>query len=562
MTMPEPTDPAEPTNPPEPTDPAEPTEHREPEATQTEQAVAGPTGPAISGLPAPVQPPTRAIDPTGEVFVEPDDEDLSPEEAPKGNALRTAGVVSARAVLGIVCIAVIGATISAASLIALPSVGTSAVSKTIDPVPTSQQLVCPGGLVRIATASGKGANTSSSLGDPSVVGGASPGTVDPSSFPLSDAGTGKTLAAPRRLTTLGSAGSALESGAQSQTVATTEFTGLTSAACASALDDVWLAGGATSVGRTTLLLLANPTDVPATVSVQIFGENGAVTAPGMTGIPVPVGGQRVLSLAGFAPGLVSPVVHVTSTGGQVVANLEQSVTRGLAPGGMDFVGTEANPETTTVIPGVVLAGTAAVQAQLGQNGFDDLQTTLRVYLAGTKPTAVSVSVVSETGATTGKAIRATVQPGVVTDLPLDQLSDGSYTIIVTAKRPLIASVRVSTAGSAKVSPPTDFAWMVAAPLLTSPALVSIAPNMTGAIHFDNPTSKEEDVVLTATDGTSATVKVPAGSAATAAVTAGLTYKLSGYTRLYASVSGVTDGGVTGYVVSPSASGETPIKIYG
>jgi len=527
----------------------------------TEPEVPGPTGPPVSGLPDPVTPPPP-IDPTGEVFVEPDDEDLAPEEAAKGNALRTAGVVSARAVLGIVCIAIIGATIGAASLLPLPSVRASAASKTIDPIPTSQELVCPGGLVRVATATGKAANTSSSLGDPSVVGGANPGTVDPSSFASSDAGTGKTLAAPRRLTTSGSAGTALESGAQSQSISTSEFTGLTSAACASASGDVWLAGGATSVGRTTLLLMANPTDVAATVSLQIFGENGSVTAPGMTGIPVPAGGQRVLSLAGFAPGLVSPVVHVTSSGGQVVANLEQSITRGLVPGGMDFVGTEQNATTTTVIPGVVLAGTAAVQAQLGQNGFDDLATTLRVYLAGTKSSPASVSVVSETGAATGKAITATLQPGIVTDLPLDQLSDGSYTIIVRTKLPIIASVRASTAGSATVSSSTDFAWMVAAPLLTRPALVSIAPNMTSAIHLDNPTSKEEDVVLAGSDGTSITAKVPADGAATALVTAGLTYKLSGYTQLYASVSGLTDGGLTGYVVSPSASGQAPIKIYG
>jgi hypothetical protein len=529
----------------------------------------GPTEPPVPTVPSmpteptvPSAPPQHPIDPTGEVFVQPDDEDLAPEEVPTGNALRSAGVIGVRAVLGIVCLAIIGGTIAAASLLPLPSVDSSAASKTIDPVPTSQELVCPGGLVRVATASGKAANTSSSLGDPAVVAGADPGSVTPSSFATSDAGTGKSFAAPRRLTANGSAGTTLESGAQSQSIATSEFTGLTSAACASASGDVWLAGGATSVGRTTLLLLANPTNVAATVSLQIFGENGAVTAPGMTGIPVPAGGQRVLSLAGFAPGLVSPVVHVTSSGGQVVANLEQSITRGLVPGGMDFVGTEENAGTTTVIPGVVLAGTAAVQAQLGQNGFDDLQTTVRIYLAGTRSTTASVSIVSETGAATGKAIRATLQPGIVTDLPLDQLSDGSYTIIVTTKRPIIASVRVSTAGSATLSSSTDFAWMVAAPLLTSPALVSIAPNMTSAIHLDNPTSKEEDVVLAGTDGTSITAKVPADGAATALVAAGQTYRLSGYTRLYASVSGLTDGGVTGYVVSPSASGQTPIKIYG
>ena len=512
-------------------------------------------------MPESESPGTGGVNP-GEVFVQPDDDDFTPEtEAPR-NTLRTAGVVGARAVLGIVCIAVVGATIGAASLLPLPRVEGRAPRTVINPVPTSQEIVCPGGLVRLASASGKGAATASSLGAPAVVGGANPGTVNPSSFELSDAGTGKTLAAPRVLTTAGSAGTALESGAQSQSIATSEFVGLTSATCAAASGDAWLAGGATSVGRTTLLLLANPTDVAATVTLQIFGENGAVSAPGMSGIPVPAGGQRVLSLAGFAPDLVSPVVHVESTGGQVVANLEQSTTRGLVAGGIDFVGTEENPVTTTVIPGVVLTGTDAVQSQLGQDGFDDLATTLRVYLPSTKAATASISVIAEAGSATGKAIKTKLQPGVVADLPLDGLSDGSYTIIIKSKSPLIASVRVSTAGTAKDASATDFAWLAAAPLLTRPALVSIAPNMTTALHLENPTSKEEDVVLDSGDGTTTTVKVPADSAATALVTAGQTYKLSGYARLYASVSGTTDGGVTGYVVTPSASGQTPITIYG
>ncbi len=518
-------------------------------------------------VPEPIAPPPttsfqRPIDPTGEVFVQPDDEDLAPEEAAPRNGLRTAGVVGARAVLGIVCLAVVAATIGAATLLPLPHVGAKAASTTVDPIPTSQELVCPGGLVRIASASGKGAATASSLGEPAIVGGANPGTVNPSSFAASDAGTGKSLAAPRLLTTPGASGTALESGAQSESISTAEFNGLASATCAAATGDTWLAGGATSVGRTTLLLLANPTDVDATVALQIFGESGAVSAPGMPGITVPAGGQRVLSLAGFAPDLVSPVVHVTSTGGQVVANLEQSTVRGLVPGGIDFVGTEQGPATKTVIPGIVLAGTDAVQAQLGQDGFDDLQTTLRVYLPGTKGTTASISIVSESGAATGQAIKKKLDPGVVIDLPLDGLTDGSYTISITSKLPLIASVRSSTAGSTTVGSATDFAWLAAAPLLTRPALVSIAPNMTSELHLSNPTSKEEDVVLASGDGTTVTAKVPANSSATATVTAGQTYKLSGYTRLYASVSGVTDGGITGYVVLPSASGQTPIRIYG
>jgi hypothetical protein len=182
-----------------------------------------------------------------------------------------------------------------------------------------------------------------------------------------------------------------------------------------------------------------------------------------------------------------------------------------------------------------------------------------------------VSVLSETGKPTGTAIKADLEPGKVTDFPLDSVPDGSYTVTVTAPVPLLASVRVSTAGSAVVADQTDFAWLTAAPLLTTTALVTVATGMTAAIHLDNPTKNSEKVTLqpvgdAPTAGTTGsgdlTVTVPAGSAVTTPVVGGTTYRLGGYTGLYAAVSGVTNGGVTGYVVSPSEQGSTPIRIYG
>jgi hypothetical protein len=64
-----------------------------------------------------------------------------------------------------------------------------------------------------------------------------------------------------------------------------------------------------------LVLLSNPTAVAATVDVRVFGEAGPVEAPSALGDHRAAARQRVLSLAGLAPNLASPVVHVTSTGG-------------------------------------------------------------------------------------------------------------------------------------------------------------------------------------------------------------------------------------------------------
>ena len=286
----------------------------------------------------------------------------------------------------------------------------------------------------------------------------------------------------------------------------------------------------------------------------------------MDGIAVAPGAQRVLSIAGFAPNVASPVVHVTSTGGQVVATLEQTTVRGLTPGGLDFVSGLARPQLSSVIPGVVISAGAALQSEIGQSGYDDLQTTLRLFVPGAKSTTASISVIAEDGSATGAAMTSRVDAGRVTDLPLDSLSDGNYTIVVTSRVPLVASVRVSTASSAAIAPATmpatDFAWVTSAPLLGASTLLSVPHGISPLLHLENPTPAAETVDVADLDGTSQSVTVGAGSATTVTLSEGTSYELSGFTGLYASVSGTTDGGITSYVISPPARGDGSVRVYG
>ena len=535
---------------PEPTEPTEPTQPIEPTAS---------TDPAR---------PTRFPD---EGFGHADDDDIEPERPPQSrrDSLRIAGLVGARLVTGIVAVAVVGATIAAAAVLPLPSIHSKAPSEIVTPVPAAQQVVCPGGLLRLADAQGKGATKSSSLGTADVTSDATAGGVAQRALKGSDAGTGGTSAAPQLLSTPPVSGGAARSilgGAESQSIATTEFFGLAAAACTAAVGDAWLVGGSTATGRTTLLTLANPSEVPATVAVQIFGENGAVTAPGMTGIVIAAGGQRILSLAGFAPRLNSPVVHVHSRGGQVVANLEQSTVRGLEPGGVDFVGPQAAARRISVIPGIQAAGTATVQSRLGEAGFSDLQTVLRVFVPGTKSTTAHISVLPDDPKLKGAAFDAQLDPGKVTDLPIDLSGDGGYTLTVTASVPMVSGVRVSTAGSPAVAAKTDFAWLSAASMLKSDALVPVADAMSPVVHIENPGKTAITVKLHPLAGAGTdpdlTLAVPAGSAASIPVLPGSVYRISGFTTIYASVSGTTDGGVAGYAIYPSAPGSAPLRIYG
>jgi hypothetical protein len=432
--------------------------------------------------------------------------------------------------------------------------------------------------LRLSDASGKGATSSTALGVPGLASGASAGAVVTKAFESSDAKTGGTAGAPQLLSAPPNAADpntpVLLSGAQSQIVSTGDFVGLTEASCAVAVGDSWLVGGSTAVGRTTLVLLSNPSEVPASVRVQIFGEGGEVTAPGMSGITVAPHGERVLSLAGFAPGLASPVVHVSSRGGLVVATLQQSTVRGLQAGGIDLVGAVAAPTTMNVIPGVVVAGSIGVQSLIGQSGFADLQTVLRVFVPGAKAATAKVTITPDNGTTAGRSLSIPVDAGKVVEIPIDELADGSYSVTVRTTVPAVVGIRVATSSaqspaqttpsSPTVSPQslaTDFAWLASAPQLDGDVLASIAPGFTSALHLVNPGAAPVVVTLTSPLGVPSSVTVPAGLSALVDVDAGGTYRLSGLAAVFASVSAVSNGGIAGYPVLATGKSSSPLTIY-
>ncbi len=218
------------------------------------------------------------------------------------------------------------------------------------PVAADQLRVCPGSVLRLGDESGENADTPIAIGVPSVRADAIGASLDQQPDQCqSDASTGGTSAAPQVLRIQPGDGAAI-AGAQSQVVEARDFVGFAAAACSEPSGSIWLAGGSMAVGRTSILTLTNPTAVGALVTLTILGEKGPVEAPGMNGIDVPAGSQRVLSLAGFAPGLVSPVVHVEARGGQVTASLQQSIVRGLDAVGVDLVDAAPDPATDLTFP--------------------------------------------------------------------------------------------------------------------------------------------------------------------------------------------------------------------
>ncbi len=476
--------------------------------------------------------------------------------------LKGAAIVSVRIVAGLVGLAVAGASIAAATILPLPVIRSTPPSKLVTPVATGQQLVCAGSLLRLADARGQGATISSPLGNADVRSDASVGTVSSTPIAQSDASNGGLVSAPIVLSTPPNAADPgtpiLVAGAQSQTISEPEFAGLAAVDCGVAGGDSWLAGGSTVVGRTTLLTLSNPTAVPATVDLAIFGESGPVAAPGTSGIVVPADGQRVLSLAGFAPNLISPVVHVVSRGGQVVANLQQTTTRGLDPGGVDVIGTTTAPALRQVIPGVVMSDLAAQQAIQTKDGYGDLAGVLRLFVPGTTATRATISIVAENGSTNGSSFQLDLDAGRVIDLAIGDIPNGAYTVKVAAGQPIVAAVRISAVSTQR----NDFAWMGASMPLSADTLLVVAAGPHPILHLANSATTDAKVTLTSRNGAPAiSVTVKAGSSSNTAVQPGASYLVSGLASMFLAVTLVDSGLIAHYGIHPPGLIATPLRVY-
>lgn len=490
---------------------------------------------------------------------------------------RRAAILGLRLVAGVVALGAAAATVAAVGLIPFPSMGIEPPSATVTPVPADQVRACAGGALRLGDETGADADTPVRVGQPALRSDAVGSTLQRSSTAKSDAGDGGSPAAPQVLRIDPADGSDL-AGAQSQAVAVRDFVGFTTAACAEPSGSIWLVGGATTTGRTSILTITNPTDVAAQVSLQIFGEDGAVEAPGMSGIDVPPGTQRVLSLAGFAPGVLSPVVHVEARGGRVVAYLQQSIVRGLDATGMDLIGASPDPAADQIVPGVRIVDSVATNRALALEDWDDAAPIVRIFNPGTEATEVTVGVVPVGSDAEGTSFPVEAEPGVVTEVALDAgievdtgvaLADGVYTVTMSADRPFLGAVRTTAAqdigpietDAPVAAPPTDFAWYAAAPQLTGDALAVVAPGPAAVLAAVNPGTSAVTVTLDAQGGgEDLSLDVPAGGSASIPVVAGTAYLLTGATGLHVAISYAADDAMGGYPVASARPVSGPIVV--
>ena len=494
---------------------------------------------------------------------------------------------------GIVGAGVAAGVIAVLAIVPLPGFTGEAPALTLAPTASDQQRVCQGPLVQVLPSTSEAATFLSN-------GPAELSTYSPSSqvteknldavdnLAPEDLGRPSVVAVPA---VPDSDEQPLLSGNQLQTAVGDELSGLAGAACAEPTNDAWLVGGATDLGRTTLVMLSNPTDVTATVTVTVWSEMGLVEAITTEGLIVLPGEQRIVSLAAYAPDAIAPVVHVVSTGGRILASLQHSVMRTLQPSGVEWVNPGIGPNTTQVMPGVFLMSHADHDDSEMGAVLSDIEPAVRVLAPGKEDADVTVTVLSESGESI--AIESRLKANTVVQFPFIGIEDGIYTVIVTADKPIVAAVRtvqdadadpnaVSTteeapaetpaeapteapAESAEVEPTVygggDFTWFSPSARLVADTVIPLPAGASPLLTLYNPSPKVIEVTISAGGKQDVVLTLDPKQMASTQLQASTRYTLTGTSGLIGGLTYIGTGIGSSIALNPANVLGTPITVY-
>ncbi|UKA51123.1 DUF5719 family protein [Arthrobacter sp. FW305-123] len=353
-----------------------------------------------------------------------------------------------------------------------------------------------------------------------------------------------------------------------------DLRGLASTQCQPPGNDSWLLGANTAVGRTAVLNVSNASETPATVNLELYGDAGQIQAPGARGLLVAPGTTRSVNLAGLAPGESQLAVHVRSTGGPVAATIQQSVLRGIAPGGVEYLSPGAGPSNQQVMSGVDIQDPAGVKALGAKSGFADAVPALQIAVPGSTDAVVQVSLYGANGERkipNGGVV--TVKGGTVATLNLDGVPAGSYTVRASSDVSFLASSRITR--GVKAEDATDFAWSPSSARLGSQHLVAIpregqrflslgVPEGRGTVSYapvtaDGKVGKAVDVDMSG--GTTSMIELPEKSGGS--VVAGYVVSASGdpvYGALVLGKQGRTDVSVVAIQDAAAGLQKVPVSV--
>ncbi|WDF34233.1 DUF5719 family protein [Arthrobacter agilis] len=269
-----------------------------------------------------------------------------------------------------------------------------------------------------------------------------------------------------------------------------DLRGLAATGCQVPSSDLWLLGASTSLGQTSILTLTNPTGTPATVALELYGPDGRIEAAGLRDQLVAPGATRQIVLAGLAGEQEQVGIRVRSDGGRIAAFVQQSVLRGLTPGGVEVLSPGAMPGVTQVVPGVVIQDAATARSIREQKGYDAASPELQVLVPGSSDAVLDISVYGSGGEVElPDGGVATATAGAVTPISLAGLPEGNYTVAVTSDVSVVASARVTR--GLDDGKPVDLAGAPSTVRLGSDHAIALAEGVDTSIVLGAPSGRAE-----------------------------------------------------------------------
>ncbi|MGO4806675.1 DUF5719 family protein [Arthrobacter sp. 2MCAF15] len=351
-----------------------------------------------------------------------------------------------------------------------------------------------------------------------------------------------------------------------------DLQGSAAAACQQPGNDLWLVGANTALGRSAVLNLTNASSTPATVSLDLFGSEGPMQAPGSRGLLVAPGSTRAIVLAGLAPGQERLGVRVRSTGGPVAAVIQQSVLRGLTPGGVDFITPGTAPSVGQVASGLQIQDPAALATLTAKPGFADAGPALEIAVPGAADAVVEVKLYGRDGqkALPGGGV-VTAKAGAVTEVSLAGVPAGTYTVAASSDVSFAATARLTQ--GLKPEDAADIAFSAASARLGSQHIVAVpgtgdrqlvfgAPEGKASVSY-TPITADGKIRAAATadiaGGTTVAIKIPADVGGSPLV--GYVVSAAGDPAYGALLLG-RDGGqdISTVAVAPEAAGEQKVPV--
>lgn len=284
---------------------------------------------------------------------------------------------------------------------------------------------------------------------------------------------------------------------------TGEDRGLSLGPCTSPVVEQWFTGLGAADGYRSELVLTNPDDRQAEVDLEFYGPHGALEVPGASGLIIPAGSSRTLSLEdllGKVDGDIS--VRVRATVGRVAAIARdlRSDSRNV-PTGADWHPASAAPAASQIIPAIP-----------GGSGHRKLV----IFNPGQRRAETKIEILGPDGPF-APADAATVSVGGGSSASIDVssgLAKTIGTIRVASDQPVVAAVQSeSPGGKSAADIAVNTAQTPISGLGIAPAAVIDGSRTEFAISNGGATISTADVRLYNTDGVSIyheQISVPAG----------------------------------------------------